>query len=239
VQLGDSTTASGYRPLSDIDGSGAITSEDLSLIDSHSGQSLPVGTLVGVFNDAPATTGGSAVNIDNAAVDVAISLFDSFQDAETPDSQLRYQIISVSNPSLFDSTSIDMSAGALVLNAAARASGCSKIVVKATDDSGQSVFATFVADVAYANQAPLLDFWVEPEGANTFRVQGFVLDDDDVEGLFVQFWGAFNMRATVQANGWFEFDIILHESDWGVEFGRVADFQGLSSSLDQEFIGVM
>jgi hypothetical protein len=235
---GSTTTSAGYNPLCDIDGSGQVNSYDMAFIDQQIGQFLAAGTPVGVSNDAPSTLGGRAVDVDDSVMDLALSLFDEFQDAETADNQLIYQIVSVSNPWLFDSTSINASGGTLVLNAAASASGRSEILVTATDAAGQSTTATFVVDVAYTNEAPGLDYWIEPVGADTFRVMGYVLDDDDVEGLFVEFSGSFNTRATVGADGWFDFSVILYEPEWGTEWGKVRDFQNRYSPSVERYAGV-
>jgi hypothetical protein len=235
--LGTFTYSASYKPFADLNGSGAINLTDSQKLQFTPWGGYPTGSPVGVANDAPTTKGGYALDIDDAAVDVAISLYDSFSDAETPINQLAYEIVSVSNPSLFDSTTIN-STGMLVLNAANGKSGRSEIVIKATDAIGLNTFATYVADIAYANQVPVLYYTVEPVGANTFRVFGMVGDDDSVEGLFVEFQGSFDVRTTVGADGWFEFSVIVHEPDWGLEWARVSDFQELNSDLVERYVGV-
>jgi len=238
MRQGLTTTSVNYNAFADVDGSGVHESQDAQDILSQLGATYPAGSPVGVTNDAPSATSGGTVRITNADQDVAVSLFNAFQDAETPDNQLVYEIVSNSNPSLFDSTSINTANGTLVLNAASGASGRSKIIVKATDAAGLSTFATFVADVAYANQAPTLSYTVECVGADTFRIIGTVNDDDDVEGLLVQFWGSFNLRATVKADRSFEFSVVVHEPDWGMEWAQVSDFQGISSPEVESYVGV-
>jgi hypothetical protein len=56
--------------------------------------------------------------------------------------------------------------------------------------------------------------------------------------LFVEFYGAFNVRVTVEADGWFEFSVILPEPAWGYEWGQVYDLQNELSNIDDEFAGV-
>jgi hypothetical protein len=64
------------------------------------------------------------------------------------------------------------------------------------------------------------------------------LDDGEVEGLFVHFWGSFNLRVAVGADGWFEFSVILHEPDWDDEWGQFYDLQNSPSNLVVKFAGV-
>jgi len=109
-------------------------------------------------------------------------------------------------------------------------SGRSSITVRATDAAGLWTTATYVFDVNYTNQAPSIDFDVQYIGGGTFEVIGMVFDDDAVlEGLFVEFCGAFDIRASVSANGSFSFCIIVAEEDWGEVTATTTDFQGLTS----------
>jgi hypothetical protein len=238
TRTGLNTSSANYNMFADVDGSGVHQTQDSQKILSQLGSAYPSGAPLGLTNDAPTTTGGDAIKIDNAAFDVAISLYDNFQDAETADSQLTYQITSVSNPSLFDFTSINPTMGTLVLNTALYVSGRSEIVVMATDVGGLSTYATFVVDVAYQNFAPTLSYFVESIDVDTFRVVGYVSDDDDVEGLLVHFWGPFNLRASVRADGSFEFTVIVHEPDWGTEWAKVIDLQGLPSIEAESYVGI-
>ncbi len=226
---GLTTTSSNYNAFVDIDGSGSHTQGDSQAVYSRLWSTYQSGSPAGVSNDAPTSAGGASVEITNAAIDVVLSLWDAFADAETADNQLNYQVISNSNAALFDSTSINSATGSLVLNAAAGASGVSEITVRATDAAGLSVVETFHIHVNHANQRPTLDFEVMPVGYRTWLFVGNVYDDDDVEGLIVTFSGATPIRATVAADGSFEFAIILDDDVSGSEWGTVADREGLWS----------
>jgi hypothetical protein len=229
---GLTTASTNYSPLVDIDGSGVHETQDTQDIYSKLWSTYPSGSPVGVSNDAPTTTGGETITLTNAAADAVMSLWNAFGDAETPDNQLTYQILSVSNPSLLDVAAINSTSGNLVLNAAAGQSGRAEILVKATDAVGQSVFATFFVDVFYENQPPILDFIAVNEGYNTWRIVGSVGDaDDGVEGLLVTFAGAVDARCTVQADGSFEFSVVVEEEDWGLTSGIVYDRHGLGSGM--------
>jgi hypothetical protein len=240
TRQGLTTTSANYNAFADVDGSGAHESQDAQKIMSQLWATYPSGSPAGTNNDAPTTTGGTSIDIDNAALDVAISLYDTFQDAETPDSQLVYSIVSNSNASLFDTASINPTTKNLVLNAATGASGRSEIVVKATDAAGLSTTATFVVDVAYTNTAPTLNYTIVPSEleVDTFIVSGTVSDDGNVEGLLVEFFGRFNLRASVKADGSFSFAVVVYEENWGTEWARVADFQGLYSTTVERFVGM-
>ena len=97
------------------------------------GNTLPTGNPAGVTDDAPTTQGFDLVSITNHAIDVAISLWGSYADAENGASGLTYSIKSNSAPSLFDSVSINQATGTLTVNAAAGATGRAAITLSGTD----------------------------------------------------------------------------------------------------------
>jgi hypothetical protein len=70
-----------------------------------------------------------------------------------------------------------------------------------------------------------LNFEVFLVEGTTFWVVGSVLDDGALEGLYVDFSGAFDARASVRADGTFDFYIIVPESNWGMVTGTVTDLQ--------------
>jgi hypothetical protein len=99
--------------------------------------------------------------------------------------------------------------------------------------------ASYVIDVNYTNQIPVVDFEVFPIGGNTFRVLGNVFDDDvNLEGLYVNFSGAFDARASVKADGSFDFYVVVPQSDWGIVTGTVTDLQNAMSFPDDETVEV-
>jgi hypothetical protein len=222
----------------DVDGNGVIQTQDAQSIQSKLWSTYPSGNPVGAANDAPTAAFGGAVRITNAAVDVVMSLWSAFADQESSDSQLSYQVASHSNPSLFDSVSINASTGNLVLNAATGASGRSEIEVIATDGGGLRVTTTFVANVNYGNAAPQLNFIVISEGDNTWRFVGYVTDDGPLDGVIVQFTGAIDVRTSVRADGTFEFALLIDEADWGSVTGIAWDLEGLNSDLVFGSVGI-
>lgn len=236
-ELGMTTSSSSFPKFSDVNGSGAINSADLQFIWANWGGGPqvggPSGAPVGAANDAPSAIAGGVANITNDAIDVAMSLWNAFQDNESADSQLTYQIFNVSNPSLFDSVSINSTTGNLVLNSASGQSGQSTIRVRATDQSGQQTDSYFQANVNYVNQRPVLEFWAESDEFDTWTIYCTVTDDGPVEGLYIHFVGpVFETRAYVEADGSVLFAVIVDPEDWDLESAYVVDSQGLSSFME-------
>ena len=227
-----------YQARNDLDGNAAINSTDLQHVFSNWNSTLPIGSPTGVFNDAPTTRGFAPLDVDDAAIDVAISLYNAFDDAETADASLAYQIVSNSNSSLFDSVTISPQTGQLVMNTAAGASGRSTITVAAIDAAGQRIVTTLNVDVSYENQPPQFYFDAYTDGYNTWIIEGWVTDDEPLQGLFVVFEGAFQARASVKADGTFTFAVIVDPADWGWETGHVADTRGLESNYMDRYIGL-
>ena len=111
-RIGASAGSSTYDKFADVDGSGSIGSDDAQDVQSKIWSTYPSQAPVGVSNDAPSTNGGGVRDLTDAA-DLVISLFDDFQDAETPDNQLVFQIIQNTNPQLLDVASINSTTGEL------------------------------------------------------------------------------------------------------------------------------
>jgi hypothetical protein len=238
-RIGQSTTTTAYSKFADVDGSGVIETEDADDIWSKMWSTYPSQAPIGAGNDAPSAVSTRSLDVDDAMGDVAVSLYGDFQDGETADQQLTYQIIGNTNPSLFQTASINSSSGLLTLNAAANQSGRSTITVKATDTAGIWTTASYVVDVNYANQLPTLSFVVLLVEGITFRVIGSVGDDDaNLEGLYVVFSGAFEARASVREDGSFEFCVIVPETDWGTVYGEVTDLQSDTPGTDEDTVGV-
>jgi hypothetical protein len=237
---GKSSSDAGYIALRDINGSGLINASDWQDVLGFAWDEIPTGNPAGTNNDAPTTLGLDSVNIDDDATDVAISLWDAFDDAESSASGLTYSIKSISEPSLFDSVSINQSTGELVLNAASQASGRSTLTISATDTGGLSIETTISVDVDYEDQPPCISEYVASlAGANTWVISGRVSDpDDDTTGWTVNFDGVFDTRAAVWPDGRFEFAVIVDPNDWGWEHCITYDPHGLASNVPGVFIGV-
>jgi hypothetical protein len=237
-QEGKSTTSPGYNFKYDVNGSGLIDSSDWQFVLGKVGNVLPTGSPAGVSNDAPTTRRFDRVSVTNAAMDVAISLWNGFADNENGASGLSYSIRSNSAPSLFDSVSINHATGELIVNAASGASGRAKITVSATDAGGISTDSSISVDVDYVNQPPIILYpLAEALPAHTWLISGVVSDDDDVTDLIVEFYGVFETRAAVYPDGRFEFAIILDDDPYGWEFAVTHDLQGLESNTVSVIIG--
>ncbi len=238
--VGKSSSDQGYNPLCDIDGDASIESADQQDVLSFLWDQTPSGSPVGVDDDAPTTTGIESVDIDDDAVDVAISLWDAFDDVDDSDSQLTYAIVSNSNAALFDTVSINAATGILTLNSAANVSGRSTLSISATDPDGLSVRTLVSADVDYNNQAPVISNYVAAyQGSNAWNISGSVSDsDDDVTGWLVVLYGAIETRATVQSDGTFELTVAVLPDDWGDEECITYDPHGLASNIPFVDIGL-
>jgi hypothetical protein len=59
-----------------------------------------------------------------------------------------------------------------------------------------------------------------------------------LEGLYVDFCGAFNARASVEADGSFEFYIVVPVSNWGTVTGTVTDLQNATSPEVDKTVGI-
>jgi hypothetical protein len=239
-QLNGKTIAdSQYKAARDIDGNGIINSLDWQEAIDRYLEQRPSGNPAGVGNDAPTTAGFDLVEITDTEMDVAISLVDQFDDAESGASGLTYMLLSYSNGSLFDSISINQTTQQLVVNAAANATGRSEVVVRATDSVGLTVDTVVTIDVNYENQPPeIWDLWITCVDYNTWVVTGRVVDpDDDVSDFIVYFSGVFTIRSAVDEEGYFLFAVYLDEGQAGVEEVVTVDPHGLYSEIYYRDVG--
>jgi hypothetical protein len=236
--VGHSSDELGYSPTLDVDGSALLDQLDLDFVASMDGTVIPTGAPIGTTNDAPSARAGGSVNITDDEVDAVFSWWDDFQDADTPDSQLDFEVKAVSDPTLFDDISIDTSTGLLRVSAASGSSGHGDITIQAKDSTGQTVLTTYYVDIDGSNYRPQLEFAVLPMGSDTYRIVGQVTDDDPVKGLIVQFYGAVDKRASVWADGTFQFVVIAHQEDWGDAMAIVTDRYGATSIPFTNYIGM-
>jgi len=98
-------------------------------------------------NGPPTTTGIGNVEVLTDAPDTVISLFDSFSDVEDPDTALIYTITNNTDPSLFDTITIDQVAGTLTLDYWVYAPGEATLTVRATDTDGLYVETSFTVTI--------------------------------------------------------------------------------------------
>lgn len=91
--------------------------------------------------------------VENAA-DSVIDLLSAFTDAEQSDDSLVYSVTGNTNPSLFNSVSINQIANTLTLSYVNGAFGVATLTVRATDYTGNWVEDAFLVTVANVNNAP-------------------------------------------------------------------------------------
>jgi hypothetical protein len=238
---GKSTTSPGYIAKRDVDGSGVIDSSDWQEALDRALDALPTGSPAGTNNDAPTASGFALMEIDDADMDVALSMLTGFGDVESGSSGLVYSIRSISDPSLFDTVSINQSTKELVVNAASDATGRATVVISATDAGGLSVDIPVTVDVNHENQPPsIANLTFANAGAGTWIVSGDVSDsDDDVSNFIVQIFGdVFSIRSAVDENGHFEFAVVLEEEANGLEYAIVYDPHGAQSNIPFGEIGM-
>lgn len=103
-------------------------------------------------NDAPVAAGYANVTVNEDAPNTLINLYNGFNDAEQPSSELLYEVIGNTNAGIFSSVSISLSN--LVLDYAPDANGQSNITIRATDGGGLSATTMFNVKVNAVNDPP-------------------------------------------------------------------------------------
>ncbi|MEO0854192.1 MAG: carbohydrate-binding domain-containing protein, partial [Cyanobacteria bacterium J06648_11] len=98
-------------------------------------------------NTAPTTTGIADIAVVEGTDSSVVELFDAFDDAQSPDSELVYAIANNTNGALFETLAIDDATGQLTLNFATGSTGSAELTISATDPEGLSVETTFTATV--------------------------------------------------------------------------------------------
>ncbi|MBL8828587.1 MAG: tandem-95 repeat protein, partial [Planctomycetaceae bacterium] len=130
-----------------------------SVVDtSMNGDTTPFSTATDtatlVVNSVPTTTGVPNVSVPEDTASVPIDLFAAFADAETPDNQLTYSVVSNSQPSLFSGIAISSVTGLATFTVVPNLNGSSTVTIRATDVGGLSVQSTFTIQITEVNDAP-------------------------------------------------------------------------------------
>jgi hypothetical protein len=226
---GKTSLDAGYIANRDINGNGVIDSTDWQKAIDRALQVLPSGVPAGVSNDAPTAAGFTLFSLYGNGESLTLQLSDYFADLENGAGGLTYSIVSNSNGSLFDSTSITASK-TLVLNATNGVSGRSQVTIRATDGGGLSVDATLTVDVNRENLPPSIEYFnIGSLEAGVYLVSGRVVDgDDNVAGTVVYVWGLFSKRVAVDEQGEFAFPVLLAEDASGIEYALACDIHGAS-----------
>ncbi len=227
----------GYNVRYDVDGSGAITSSDVTAIQSKITSVLPSGDPVGMTDDAPTTGGIPDVSVATNTADYVLSLPSFFADAETAADELVYSIVNNTNASLFNSLNID-SSGNLDLDFAASTKGNAMLTIRATDAAGLIVDTTLAVHVS---DAPTIgNFYCINEISNFWTLTGTVTDNDDpVEGDVVTFGGVlagYHLTTTVGADGVFSLTVELAGLQQGTATAETQDPHGVLSNMAMDWV---
>jgi hypothetical protein len=236
-QIGQNAGDAGYNVRYDIDGSGAITSNDENLVRARIGNILPSANPVGMTDDAPTTSGISNVSVAAGTTDYLMSLPSFFADAETAAADLAYAVVQNTNPSLFNSLNINASKQ-LDLSFASGIKGNANLTIRATDPAGlfaDTTFSVHVSDAPY-----ITNFYCTSEYGDYWTLSGTVGDDDDpVAGDVITFGGVFanyHITATADIDGVFEFTVELPGLAGGTGTAQTQDPHGVLSNLAEDWI---
>ncbi|MCE5266256.1 MAG: hypothetical protein LLG00_00015, partial [Planctomycetaceae bacterium] len=173
-----------------------------------------VGDSDGVFvrrlGSRPTTSGITDESVWAGRSESNIDLWSAFEDAESADSMLTYQVTANSNPDLFSSITIDAATGRLTLGYALGALGSADLTVQAMDPSGLSVETTFVATVAVPEDDPYL--WYFPRNGN-------------------HVWDTTTQNWNTAADGSGDWRAWPNNASWSAAFGRSADTVTVASDI--------
>ena len=230
-RVGTTAGGGGYTIFRDIDGAGVISTSEVQEAEALAGTYLPAGTPVGAADNAPTTAGIPDVGVATGTTDYVLSLPNFFQSDETASTNLAYSIVNNTNPSAFNSLTID-SQGNLTMQFASNASGNATLTVRATDAAGLLVDATVTVHV---NEPPVIgDFWAQEGTMDYWTLSGDVSDNGaPVAGNVVTFGGVlagFNVTATVRADGTFVVCQSLPGLQEGIGTAQTQDPFGIPSN---------
>ncbi|MGL4514551.1 MAG: hypothetical protein ACRCT8_15795 [Lacipirellulaceae bacterium] len=215
---------SDYEAYFDPDGNGVIDLEDWNDVYERLGEEIPLGTPVGVSNDAPRTTHFQGpVEVWSTVNDYSVSLWDVFDDQETLDNQLTYTVQSVGDPSAFDSYSINPATGQLVFNVASPANGASTspgsthFVVRATDSAGQSVESKLTIDLYPEGARPTITASATQGLGGVWTIYGWITHPDftNLDDFNALIWGPFSGYVSAAVDGYFIYSAIFTPDLYG------------------------
>jgi len=117
-----------------------------------------IGDSDGVFlrqlGSGPTTSGIGNVSVMEDASQHTVSLWSTFEDAESSDQRLSYQVLANSNPGLFSQIAIDPATGSLLMDFLPDGSGVAILTVQAADPGGLTSQTSFTVTVTAVNDAP-------------------------------------------------------------------------------------
>ena len=140
---------------------------------------------VNAVNDTPTTTGIANVTVNEDAPNTVINLASSFADKEDTDNELEYSVTNNTNPSLFQSVTVDTAAMTLTLDYKANAFGTATLTVQAKDTGNATVQTSFLVTVNATNDAPILtniELTTPEDVTLTFTANTFTSHFADADG---------------------------------------------------------
>jgi hypothetical protein len=184
-----------------------------------------------VTDDAPTTAGIPDIGVATGTTDYVLSLPNYFQSDETASTNLAYSIVNNTNPSIFNSLTID-SQGNLTMDFAGNADGVSTLTIRATDPAGLLVDTTAAVHV---NTPPAIGGFTAVQGSSDYWTLSGTVSDSDVAvaGDVVAFGGTlagYNLTATVNADGTFTVDAPLPGFQGGLATAQTQDPYGVPSN---------
>lgn len=113
----------------------------MSIAEAQKGGGKPGG------KNTPPTGSISDISVTVNSPDSVIDLYAAYSDAEDPDTALSYAVNGNTNPTLFNSVTIDSANGTLTLSYAADAVGVADVTVQVTDTGGKTLIDVFTVAV--------------------------------------------------------------------------------------------
>ena len=101
---------------------------------------------------APLGTGLADLTTDTSGAPLTVNLYDAFEDGETSDAALTYEVVAVSNPGLFATSPVGTISDPEAFQLQLASAGSSQVTIRATDADGHSTDLTFT--ITSANQPP-------------------------------------------------------------------------------------
>ncbi len=236
-QIGKNTGSAGYNCRCDVDGSGAVASNDYAAIRTQIGATLPSGNPVGMTYAPPTTSGIPDLSLAAGTVNHVLSLTNFFADENTPPASLVYSVVNNTNASLFNALTFD-SQGNLDLSFASGVRGDATLTIRAVDAAGLLVDTTLAVHVS---DAPAIsNFYCVNDIVDFWTLSGTVTDaDDPVQGDIVTFGGvlaSYNLTATVRADGVFSLTVELTGLQQGIGTAQTTDPHGVLSNSAADWI---
>jgi large repetitive protein len=128
-------------------------------------------------SELPSTTGIADIQLPENSENLLIDLFAAFEDVETPDASLTYTIVTNNFPVLFanGTPAIDPVAGKLILDFAPDAVGIGNLTIRATDQDGLYIDASFRVELFSVDDPPAIAPITTPSIAYSEQAPGVAI----------------------------------------------------------------